>query len=621
MSGRNPRRYSKVGLTVGFLALLAAVLLARRSPPTGYELSLYTATPPAVWAGLAVALVVGVAVSMGGDDRVSDAGLVLASAAVFVVVTLPLLRGYYFYGAGDALSHLGWIRELSAGSLAPVNLLYPGVHTTAVFVAAVTGMALRTALVFVVLACYTLVFLLFVPLCVALLEGSRLGLTLGVLAALLLAPINGVSVHPTAHPASQAILFFPFILFLALRYSTGPWRTAGSGAADAVADGGRSLVGDRVTAVGILLALASSAMVLIHPQQALNVVLFFAAIAAVQVLYRRRKTGHPITNHRPMYAQTAIVAAVFLLWAPRFQRVQEALVGTVVSIILRGPSAGTVVADKSVSLTTIGGSLPVLFLKLFLPGLVLSLLAAGLIAALLAGRLDEDRSDATSLLLYLTAALVPLFGVFLLLVASSAGDMYFRYQGFIMIPVTIIGAVALARLVRGIASGRRDRGLSTGARVAVVALFLMLVPIGAAALHASPYVYQANAHVPQSQVDGYAAAFEQRQPGTEFFGIRGGPRRYVDVVYGTERARGSLEFPGYRDGVNTTAFNRGSYAERYEDDRYLVVSDATYQREVQLYKGFRYSEDGFRALETTPGVNRVRANDGLRQYLIDGAAP
>lgn len=616
MSVRNQHSVSKVGLTVGFLALLGAVLLARQAPATGYELSLYRSTPVAVWGCLALAAATGVGVALtvdradrGGPNRLRDAGLVLAGAATLAVVAMPLLRGYFFVGAGDSLSHLGWARELAAGSLAPVNLLYPGVHTTAVFIGAVTGLPLRIALMLVVLGCYTLVFVLFVPLCVRLLDDSRLALAIGVLAALLLAPVNGISVHITAHPASQAILFFPFLLYLVLRYSTRPWRTRGVGGAS------RPAADDRVTAVGILLALASSAIVLVHPQQALNVVLFFGAIATVQALYRRRSADHPIATHRPLYAQTALVAAAFLLWAPRFPRVRGAVISTVTSVILEGPSAGTVVADKSVSLVAVGGSLLVVFVKLFLPALVLSIVAGGLLFALFTGRLSDERPDGTSLLTYLAAALIPLFAVFLLLVASSAGDMYFRYQGFIMVPVTILGAVGLARAAHAL-EGKRAR---TGVRVGLVVLFLLLLPIGAAAFHSSPHVYKPNQHVPESQADGYAAAFEHREPGTEFRGIRGGPRRYVDLAYGTERARTTLEFPGYREGVGEAVFTRANYTELRDEDYYLSVTDAERESETRLYDGFRYGEAGFRALETTPGVNRVRANDGFSLYRIDAA--
>ncbi|QLG64324.1 hypothetical protein [Halorarum salinum] len=610
MSGRTHRGVSKVGLTVGFLALLGAVLLVRRSSPVGYELSVYRGTDPIVWACLGLALATGVGAALATDrsDRVSDAGLLLTGAAVFVVATLPLLRGYYFYGAGDSLSHLGWTRELAAGSLAPVDLLYPGIHSTAVFLGELTGLPLRVALVLVVLGCYTLVFLLFVPLCVRLLDGSRLALTLGVLAALLFAPINGVSVHPNAHPASQAILFFPFVLYLVLRYSTRPWRKS---AAEFAGPEDR----DRVTAVGILLAIASTAVVLVHPQQALNVVLFFVAIVTVQAVYRRWRRDHPVATHRPLYAQTALVVVAFLMWAPRFERVQGAVVSTVSSVLLEGPSAGTVVASKSVSLVAIGGSLPVLFAKLFLPALVLSLFAAGLILALVTGRMRDERSEAASLMLYLAAALVPLFGVFLLLVASSAGDMYFRYHGFIMVPVTILGAVAMARAVRSLEGPRRR----TGVRIALVAAFLILLPVGAAALHSSPYVYQPTQHVPESQVEGYASAFDHGEAGVEWVGIRTGPRRYVDADYGTEHARTTLEFPGYREPVGEAVFQRGNYTERFDEDRYMAVTDSAYEREVTLYDGFRYGEAGFRSLETTPGVNKVRANDGFRLYRIDGA--
>lgn len=284
------------------------------------------------------------------------------------------------------------------------------------------------------------------------------------------------------------------------------------------------------------------------------------------------------------------------------------------SVLLRGSTAGTVVAAKSVSLTVIGGNLYGVFFKLFLPALVLSLLAAGLILALATGRLGEERSDATAFLLYLTAPLVPLFGVFLLLLISSSGDMYFRYHGFIMVFVTILGAIALARVVRALESD----GTRTGVRFALVATFLLLLPMGAVAYHSSPYVYQPTPHVTEGQMEGYAGAFEHRQAGTPFVGVRGGPRRYVDAAYGTQYATDELAFPGYENGINGSDFRQRDYLQQFEQDHYMVVSDAAYDREVRLYNGFRYDAGGFRALETTPGVNRIRANDEVQQYLING---
>jgi hypothetical protein len=610
MSDTNPERGLKVGLVVGYLALAAALLVAHRNPATGYELSVYRSTPPAVWGGLGLAALVGVVASLRGTDRVRDAGLLLDGATALTVFALPILRGYFFYGSGDSMSHLGWTRELAAGSLEAVNLLYPAIHVVTVAISRVGAVPLPLAMLYLVLLVFPLVFVAFVPLCVQLLAGTRRALAVGLLAAVLFAPINNVSVHPIAHPASQAILFLPFVLFVVLRYVSSS-QTATRLVGDVRSDG------RRLTPFGLLLGIVSGSVVLIHPQQALNVVVLFGAIAGTQALYRTYLSGHPISSHRPLYAQTAIIGGLFLLWAPRFETVRGAFDATLTSV-LGGGTTGEVVAAKSQSLAALGGDIWMLFVRLFLPGLVLSLLAGALVVAVVASDLSNREADADGLLVYLAVALVPLFGVFLLLVVSSTGDMYFRYQGFIMVPVTVLAAVTLSKMLSTSVSG--ELPLSRGGIAwLVVALFVLLLPLAGAALHPSPYMYQPTPHVTESQYGGYAATFEHRLPDQEFAGIRGGPRRFVDATYGTERAETRLDFPGYEERLPEGVFNSGNYSAYYEDDRYVAVTGADYEHEVRLYDGFRYAEGGFDHLEATPNVARIRSSDGFTLYYVDAA--
>lgn len=611
-------RTTKLGLVFGYLGLLLAVLVAHGAPATRYELSLYAATPPLTWVGLGVALLVAVFVILGTDhaSRGHDAALVLAAAAALTVLTLPIIRGYAFYGAGDALSHVGWAREIALGSLSPTQLLYPGIHSLTVAVAAVAGVPLPQANLYVVLFVFPLLYLLFVPLTAWLVAGRRAAFGVGLLVAVLFTPINNVAVHPIAHPASQTILFVPFVLFLALRYvartghgadSTTPARSAVT-----VPDARAQLRDLPGSAVGVVLATTAAGVVLFHPQQALNVALCFAAITTLQVGARRWASDGTIAGDRPLHLQTAIVVLAFLAWAPRFPRVRGAVVSTVSSILGQGATTGDVVTAKSASITTIGGSIGVIFTKLFLPALVCSILAGALVLYAIRGRLRDRHT--TAFVRYLAILLVPMFAVFLVVLASSAGDMYFRYQGFIMVPVAILAAVALV----GVRDWLGTHTTPRAATVLLVVLFLVLVPAGLVATHATPYMYQPTQHVPESQLEGYAAAFEHRDPGVEFSGLRGGPERYVDFHYGTERARTTLEFPGYKDAVGEAAFRNTSFVDS-ESPNYLVVTSATYEREVDLYRGFRYPERGFHALEHTPRVNRVRSNDDLDLYYVAGS--
>jgi hypothetical protein len=616
-------RVRKLALLAGSVALAVGGLAAHRSPATSYELSIYASTPTLVWAGVGVAFLTGALVAITARVRsgVWAAAVGLVGGATLTVFGLPLLRGYEFYGVGDSLSHVGWAREIAAGAHDPTNLLYPGVHSVTVSVGRIAGVPMTQANMIVALVAIPLVFLLFVPLAAELVAATPRAYTIGLLVAALFVPMNNVSVHPNTHPASQGILLFAFLLYLALAYTTGALdagrRDSGHDSTGGRRDSGHDSTGGRqnssvfscpVTGTGVLLLLASVAMVFVHPQQALNVALVFAAIAAVQFLARRYGTDRVVAAHRPLYAHTAVLLAVFLAWTPRFERAQGAFVGTFESLLQSGPSAGGVVAQRSGSLTAIGGSLPELFAKLFGAATVVSALAA----VLLGVGLYRHYRDTDTLVGYVAAGLVPVIGVFLVVLASNAGDMYFRYHGFIMVPVAILGAAALARARTWAA----DRGFARGGAVAAVVLLLVLAPIGMLAIHPSPYIYQPTQHVTETELDGYESAFEHRADGVEFTGVRGGPRRFVDYHYGTERARTTLSFPGYRDAIPPVVFAAGNYTDAFGEPRYLVVTERGYQREVDLYRGFRYPASGYRALETTPAINHVRANDQIRVYVV-----
>jgi len=592
------RRGGRLALTIGYLALAGGVVAAVRTPPNGYELSIYAATPLLFWVGLGVAFLaatVGFARSVPDVDRVAAATLVLLAGVA--LVGLPLLRGYYYFGAGDAMTHLGWTRELADGALSPWGLLYPGLHELAVAFGVVAERSYRRTVGYSVLVFLTL-FLCSLPLCVRLLADRRDGLLLGAFVAVLLVPFNLVSTHLVAHTSSEAIAFSPFVLLLLLTY---------------LGVGGSAAVRNRPTGVGFLLALSTVAVTLVHPQQAANLLVLFVTVAGVQWLVRQVTPDGIVASQRPLYVQAALFLAVFSLWTPRFDRTGRNLSAMLTNVLYRG--GGTeVVSEKSSSLTAVGGSIPELFVKLFLVDVVLSVLAGLLMLGAFLGLLSDADTHRNLLVRYLGLAMVPLSVLFALVYVAGPDDMYFRYQGLLMVPVSILGGVLLARAV-----GPRGLGVDHPRIVPVVlAVFLVLtLPLGVAAAFNSPYGYQPNSQVTDREFAGYERTFETRDPEVQLTGVRSGPRRHIDAYYGTERASTVLSFPGSEDSVTGSQFD-GGLGCRFQETRYLIVGESTFEREVVLFDEFRYSREGFRRLRTDPGANRVVDNGGFELYYLYG---
>lgn len=604
MNGHSSTLVSKVALITGFVAFALAVLIAYTTPAAGYELSIYRSTPLAFWVGTGIGFLVAIGVLFGTDHRrLVDAAKGLIALCSLSIVAIPVLRSYFYYGAGDSMTHLGWAREMVRGDIGADGILYPGIHLISIFFSELTGLELTNTLQYTPMLLFPLVYLVAMPLCVQYFTESRWAGIVGLFAAVLLIPINKISVHVIAHPSSQAILFLPFALFLLFRYLT------------------EDVDGFPLTSpIGASFTIAGIGLIFIHPQETMTFLSMLFAIVGVQLLVKRYAPDHTIATHRSLLAHTVVIGGVFFAWIIQHERAVNRARWVYESLLVTGGQTLEETSERGASLAALGGSFEELFVKLFAVSLVFCLLAGGLMLANMWGKLDAKKVQRNSIITYLTIGLVPPTLVFLVIFLADQGDHYFRMFGFIMAIVTLVGAVALTGLFDQIERvGLRSnvhisREFALGALGVVLALMLMAQM---AVVHQAPYMYQPNQQVTDAEMSGHEITFEHHDDETVLMGLRKGTRRFIDAHYGQTIARGGLDFPGYRAGMSETIFNE-NMTTAYDDDRYLVIKQSDYDREIGLYDELRYTSQGFQKLETESGINRVQHNGEFRLYRIDG---
>lgn len=585
--------------TIGFLALAVGLAAAHMAPAADYEVSIYAATPTAFWAAVGVALLCGLVVGLRSPG--SPFGPLLGGLSLFSVVSLPLIRDYRYYGGPDALTHLGWTRDLAAIQYGPPDMLYPGLHTTALYLSGEAGTTLTRSHMVVVLA-MILTFVLFVPLLAWRITGDRRTTVIAAFSALLLLPINNVSTHLETHPVSMAILFSAAVLYVALRYMAPGEGSAG----DATS---------RLADVGLFAVLAVAA-VLFHPQLAFTVLLVLGAIAAVQYLARLTGWPAPVRITASVVPHATILGLAFLAWTvgrPRFEDAIEGVVANVVSFALYGQPVAAEVGERGASLAALGSGLPEILGKLFLVSAVYAALAAGLVGLVLLGRLSDARPRTRALVLALGLGAVPVVGLTLLYLLASIGTQAFRYAGFVMVPATVLGAIALGRLADVTVTDRTGAvdppasGTATGVAAVVLAVALVLsVPV----LFPSPFIYQPTHHVTDKQLAGYEQAFEYAPADSNVFGVREGPWRYADAAYGRDSDRFRY------GGINGSAFENGVADAVPTSGWYLVLSDGARDREVRAYEELRYSGGSFDRASHSSRTSRVMSNGGVELYVV-----
>jgi len=615
-STQSTSHQGEVRAVLGFLSLAAALLVGHTSPARGYEVSVYTATPTAFWVALGVATAIGVSLSLTPKTSrsIRSLGCVLLAGTILTVVAIPTIRGYFFYGPADSMTHLGWVRDIASGRLDPLGFLYPGVHTSSLLVSELAGLSVTYSIETVVLV-FFVVYVVFTPVVVTFMADGWWAVPIGLLTALLFLPVNNISVFRMAHPTTQAILFSPFLLYLTFLYldNSNPYWS----------ERHEKLV-KRPSRTGVLLLAAGISLLYLHPQVTASVLAVLAAVSVVQLLARSRWPETTVANHRLLVGHTALLSVAFGLWAPRHGRTSNAVDGVVDGVIgLFGggtdPADGA--ATRGESIAEIGGGIEILFAKLFGVSLVFCLVTAVLIAVALYRVWNGSLSNDNTFVTYAATGLTALTVVFIVYFLSSVTTQYFRQLGLVMVLVSAIGAAGFARVVAAGGNSRADQfGAGNGpspSRLGLLALKVLMVVLlitSLVTLYRSPYMLQPSDHVPEQHMDGHEIAFERMNNDHTFMGMRTTGGRERDAIYGVQRARSS-RFDNV--AVPPPVFNTGNYTETYNDSRYVLITERDRTRELDVFRQLRYERQGIDRLESQDHVDRILSNQEIQLYLYE----
>jgi len=125
----------KIISSLCFILIILALTLINNEPTEGYEISIYTAVSPLVWVFLICSIVGGISITVGQtfpkESTQSNwwlVGFVIIMANYIIIFLLPILKGYAFYGTGDPLAHVGYIKDICQTGYINRDNFYPAAH-------------------------------------------------------------------------------------------------------------------------------------------------------------------------------------------------------------------------------------------------------------------------------------------------------------------------------------------------------------------------------------------------------------------------------------------------------------------------------------------------------------
>ena len=139
----------KLLLTMSILATAVAALIAWDNPCSGFEVSIYQATPVSFWVLFVFSICSSFILLLAAIfDKTSPKFLrqltfFLIFLNGFILTSLYVIRGYYLFDVmGDAGSHIGWCYNLLESGL--TSSQYPGIYFQSVSLNLLTGVELET---------------------------------------------------------------------------------------------------------------------------------------------------------------------------------------------------------------------------------------------------------------------------------------------------------------------------------------------------------------------------------------------------------------------------------------------------------------------------------------------
>lgn len=200
---------------------LLFITLARMDQATGYELSIYRATPAPVWVLSVLILfvcVLAILLYLFVDEDWRFLTLVPIAIVVYLLVLLlPAWRGYYLPLSGDLVSHLGDVRAILGSGHVPDDNFYPPVHILGAILSLALDVAPRNIWSYLTGLSY-LLYLTGPVLLASVIAGRRAA----VLALLFAVPLLHSHFHRSINPSFFSFYFAPVLFYIYRKYKAAP---------------------------------------------------------------------------------------------------------------------------------------------------------------------------------------------------------------------------------------------------------------------------------------------------------------------------------------------------------------------------------------------------------------
>ena len=592
----------KILFVINYAILLSALLIILlTSPASSYEFSIYDAYPNYLWYIVIASIFLGqvCAVLSVLDDSTSKywpLGFLAAVIANCLLLSLPVIRGYFIYGSGDVLTHIGYMKDI--GNYASIGSNhYPILHMLGFSMHEFTGLSFGI-ITMIIPPIFSIVSILYWYILGKEIFNDKSKVVILVLIAFL--PMYGV-MNSLFTPNHEAFLMLPLVLYCLIKSQNAANKTE----------------------VNAILITLSVLIVLFHPLIAIMAMSIYALLYVSDALSISISSFKLHTKN--IWIVIAIMAMIFSIWSTYIYLLTDVLDPLISSIMGTDAVESELLAQLDLLSQVEVDIIYLIKLGLFTYGLdaILGLLALISILYLLILYTKEGIKIPRFLLFSIVCFIVFFtLGVTIFFTINEFG--YGRvYKVARIFSLIIISSSAVTAY-------RRLQNISNLKRVIfctlTCTLVIMLIVLSAFTFHLSPTIKQMNQQVPMSDYYGMATFFEKRDDSILILEHGTSQMRFHDAIYGCSYPEVNIRYdwgggnsllPVDHFGYNAS-YSLGS---NYDGKRYFLLTTQGKDFYEHMYPEFpdkwRFIERDFERLESDASVIRVCSNGNLALYLIN----
>jgi hypothetical protein len=594
-------RFFKIVSITGFLLLLAVLtIIVRVGQATSYEFSIYDAYPWYFWAFLLSAVLCGQVVIFGSALSQSRKnywlfGLMVILVSNALVICMPIIRGYYIYGSGDTLTHIGYMKDILRTSGIGENY-YPVDHLLGVIFYVFSGLSFPDITLIL-----PPLFSFFFVLSMYLVGKEMFQNTFELMILILLSSTLFWGSSLSFVPNAQAFFVVPLMVYLAFKMYNG----------------------NNAKKYHVLLLLTGFLMVFYHPLVTLLVILLLCIMQITQyILEKYEKRSLQKAN----YTYTILfMLAIFSIWST-YIAMATYVMKPIISRIF-GEEIVKSEFQKNIDLVSQVNVDPLYLLKLILNVYgqsiilgVLSLLSIGLL-------LKSMKNQKTASNFYQGISILGFIILFILSIAMffSNGRFGFgRIYSFAMLFSLLLIPMGVYLFIYEKIPGGTMRTRKTLVKLLAVFFIIFCIPyFSLFNVYDSPITKNTNLQVPRSDYIGMNTFLSFRNESLPILELGLVSYRFVDALYGKSAPRLNIY-----ENKNMAPPNHFGYQNEtlsgifYQHPKYVITNDQGRRKNPYLNPEFEdkwsFSPKDFEQVKNDPKINQVYSNKNLEIFMLPG---